>query len=97
MKTRLQKTSIAALVLSLLPLATFIPILAKLTLPAAVQTIWAAINIVCVVAAFILSVVCVKDKETRSAINVVSMIISVILCLNIAEIGAVALLANFLG
>ena len=42
---RLKALSIVALIVSVLPLATFIPILFKITLPSGVQGLWGGANI----------------------------------------------------
>ena len=43
---KLQKLSLAALLVSLLPLATLVPVFLKITLPDGVRTVWAVCNIV---------------------------------------------------
>ena len=43
---KLQKLSLAALIVSLLPLATLVPVFLKITLPDGVRTVWAVCNIV---------------------------------------------------
>lgn len=92
---RLQKLSVAALIISVLPLATFIPILLNITLTDGVRSIWAGINILSVFAGLILSIVCVRNRDSRSAINIVSSIISSFWVLLIIGILALALFLNF--
>ena len=43
---KLQKLSLAALIVSLLPLATLVPVFLKITLPDGVRMVWAICNIV---------------------------------------------------
>lgn len=93
---RLQKLSVAALIISVLPLATFIPILLNITLTDGVRSIWAGINILSVFTGLILSIVCVRNRDSRSAINIVSSIISSFWVLLIIGILALALFLNFI-
>lgn len=93
---KLQKLSLAALIVSLLPLATLVPVFLKITLPDGVRTVWAACNIVLALAGLLLSVVCVKSEESRSAVNILSTGISVALVLMMLGIVALALVLNFL-
>lgn len=55
-----QKLSIAALIISILPLATFIPALFNISLPDGVRSAWAGVNILSVIVGLILSILCVK-------------------------------------
>ncbi len=93
---KFQKLSMAALVVSVLPLATFIPTLLTITLSDGVRSIWAGANIVFVFAALCLSVICVRSSESRSAVNIISMAISVLWVLMILGIIVLALFLNFL-
>ena len=93
---KLQKLSLAALIVSLLPLATLVPVFLKITLPDGVRTVWAICNIVLVLSGLLLSVICVKSEESRSAVNIMSSVISVALVLMMLGIVALALVLNFL-
>ena len=93
---KLQKLSLAALIVSLLPLATLVPVFLKITLPDGVRTVWAICNIVLALAGLLLSVICVKSEESRSAVNIMSTVISVALVLMMLGIVALALVLNFL-
>ena len=93
---KLQKLSLAALIVSLLPLATLVPVFLKVTLPDGVSTVWAICNIVLALAGLLLSVICVKSEESRSIVNIMSTIISVILVLMMLGIVALALILSFL-
>lgn len=73
---KFKKLSIAAVVISVLPLATFIPSLLNITLSDEVRSVWAGVNIVSVLVGFALSVVCVKNHDSRSAVNIIGMVIS---------------------
>ena len=75
-KKKLQSVSIAALIVSILPLAALAPSLLHLSLSDGVRTAWAGANIVFVLLGLILSVVCVRSRESRSVINIVSTAIS---------------------
>ena len=52
-----QKLSIAALIISILPLATFIPALFNISLPDGVRSAWAGVNILSVIVGLILSTI----------------------------------------
>ena len=93
---KLQKLSLAALLVSLLPLATLVPVFLKITLPDGVRTVWAICNIVLALTGLLLSVICVKSEESRSAVNIMSTVISVALVLMMVGIVALALVLNFL-
>ena len=93
---KLQKLSLAALIVSLLPLATLVPVFLKITLPDGVRTVWAICNIILATAGLLLSVICVKSEESRSAVNIMSSVISVALVLMMLGIVALALVLNFL-
>ena len=93
---KLQKVSLAALIVSLLPLLTLVLVFLNITLPDGVRTVWAVCNIVLALAGLLLSVVCVKSEESRSAVNIMSAVISVALVLMMLGIVSLALLLNFL-
>ena len=93
---KLQKLSLAALIVSLLPLLTLVPVFLKITLPDGVRMVWAICNIVLALTGLLFSVICVKSEESRSAINIMSTVISVALVLIMLGIVALALVLNFL-
>ena len=93
---KLQKLSLAALIVSLLPLATLVPVFLKITLPDGVRMVWAICNIVLALAGLLLSVICVKNEESRSIVNIMSTLVSVALVLMMLGIVALALVLNFL-
>lgn len=65
-KKKLQSVSIAALIVSILPLAALAPSLLHLSLSDGARTAWAGANVVFVLLVLILSVVCVRSRESRS-------------------------------
>lgn len=67
---KFKKLSIAAVAISVLPLATFIPSLLNITLSDGVRSVWAGVNIASVLVGFVLSVICVKNQNSRSAVNI---------------------------
>ena len=93
---KLKTLSKVSLVISVLPLATLIPVFLKLTLPEGVSTAWAGVNIACVVAGLILSIICVRSNESRSLVNIASTAISVFWCLLMAGIVALGLFLTFM-
>lgn len=96
-KKKLQSVSIAALIVSILPLAALAPSLLHFSLSAGIRTAWAGANIVFVLLGLILSVVCVRSKESRSIINIVALIVSIFWILMMAGIIGLALALNILG
>lgn len=94
-RKKFQSVSIAALIASILPLATLIPSLLHLSISDGIRTAWAGANIVFVLLGLILSVVCVRSKESRSVINIVSTAISVFWALLMVGIVALVLLLTF--
>lgn len=92
---KLQKLSAAALIISILPLMTFIPVLLHITLTDGVRSIWAGANILSVFAGLILSIICVKNRESRNVVNIISTIISSFWVLFMGGIIALALFISF--
>ena len=93
---KLQKLSLAALIISLLPLAALVPVSLKVTLPDGIRTVWAVCNIILALSGLLFSVICVKSEESRSLVNIMSTIISVILVLMMLGIIVLAWVLNFL-
>jgi biotin transporter BioY len=93
---KLQKLSLAALIVSLLPLLTLVPVFLKITLPDGVRMVWAICNIVLALAGLLLSVICVKSEESRSIVNIMSTLVSVVLVLMMLGIAVLALVLNVL-
>lgn len=94
-KKKLSSVSIAALLMSLLPLAALAPSLLHLSLPDGVRAAWAGANVVFVLLGLLLSAVCVRSKESRSIINIASTVISAFWLLLMAGIAALALFLTF--
>ena len=94
-KKKLQSVSIAALIVSILPLSSLAPSLLHLSLSYGALTSWAGANVVFVLLGLILSVVCVRSRESRSIINIVSTAISVFWLLLMVGIVALAMFLTF--
>lgn len=94
-KKKLQSISIAALIVSILPLAALVPSFLHLSLADGIRTVWAGANIVFVLLGLILSVVCVRNRESRSVINIVSTAVSAFWLLLMVGIVALALFLSF--
>ena len=92
---KMKSFSMAALIVSILPAATLIPALFKITLPDGVRTMLAGLNIVFVLLGLLLSVICVRSRESRSAVNIISTAVSVLWILIMAGIAVLALFINF--
>ncbi len=93
-KKKLQNISIAALIISLLPFVTLIPVCLQIVLPDGLRTVWGCANFACIITGLCLSIVCVKNNESRSLINIISAIISVLLLLPAIGIIILALLLS---
>lgn len=94
-KKKFQSVSIAALIVSILPLAALVPPLLHLSMSDGVRTAWAGANIVFVLLGLILSVVCVRSRKSRSLINITSTIISAFWALLMVGIVALAVFFTF--
>lgn len=92
---RLQKTGVAALLLSMLPLATFIPVLFQIALTDGVRSIWAGVNICSVLVGLTLSILCVKRRESRTIVSILSTIISSLWLVLMSSMILLALFLNF--
>ena len=95
-KKKLQNISIAALIISVLPFATLIPVFLQIVLPDGLRTVWGGVNIACAIIGVCLSIICVKNNESRSLINIISTIISGLLLLLVSGIIVLALFLTFL-
>ncbi|MDE5699793.1 MAG: hypothetical protein K2I96_20715 [Lachnospiraceae bacterium] len=93
---RFQKLSVAALIVSILPLATFVPILFNMVLADNIRSIWAVVNILSVFWGLVLSIICVKSRDSRSMINIVSTVISSFWIVLICGIVILSLFINFM-
>ena len=92
---KLKNLSVVALIISVLPLATLLPIFLKITLSDGVRSVWAGANIVFVLVGVILSIICVRNKESRSIINIISTMVGSLWFLMMAGIVVLALFINF--
>ena len=92
---KFQKLSVTALIISVLPLATFIPVLFHITLTDGIRSVWAGANILSVFAGLILSVICVTSRDSRNVVNIVATIISSFWVLLMGGIIALALFVSF--
>lgn len=92
---KLKTLSMVALIVSILPLATLVPAFLKITLSDGVRTVWAGANIAFVLLGLLLSVICVRNEESRSTVNIVSTAISALWLLMMVGIVALALFINF--
>ncbi len=92
---KLKPLSVAALIVSVLPLATLIPSFLKITLSDGVRSMWAGANILFVVLGLVLSIICIRNKNSRSIVNILSMAISALWLLLMIGIVVLALFINF--
>lgn len=91
---KLKPLSVAALIVSVLPLATLIPSFLKITLSDGVRSMWAGANILFVVLGLVLSIICVRNNDSRSIINILSTAISALWLLLMIGIVVLALFIN---
>lgn len=97
MENKKRKTlSMAALIVSILPTATLVPVFLKITLPEGVNTVWAGINVASAVAGFVLSGICVRSDESCSPVNIASTLISAFWCLLMMGMVVLALFLTFM-
>ena len=94
-QNKLQSISLAAVLVGILPLAALVPSFLHLSLSDGIRTVWAGANIVFVLLGLILSVVCVRNRESRSVINIVSTAVSAFWLLLMVGIVALALFLSF--
>lgn len=93
---RLQKLSAAALIVSILPLTVFVPTLFHITLSDNARSILAGVNIFSVFLGLVLSVICVRNRNSRSVINILSTIISSFWLVLMCGIFILSLFINFM-
>ena len=97
MENKKRKTlSMAALIVSIFPASTLVPVFLKITLPEGVNTVWAGVNVVSAVAGFVLSGICVRSDESRSPVNIASTLISAFWCLLMMGMVVLALFLTFM-
>lgn len=97
MENKKRKTlSMAALIVSILPAATLVPVFLKIILPEGVNTVWAGVNVVSAVLGFVLSGICVRSDESRSPVNIASTLISAFWCLLMMGMVVLALFLTFM-
>ena len=97
MENKKRKTlSMAALIVSILPAATLVPVFLKIILPEGVNTVWAGVNVVSAVAGFVLSGICARSDESRSPVNIASTLISAFWCLLMMGMVVLALFLTFM-
>ena len=96
-RKRISKFSIFTLIASALPLVTLFPVALGIVMPDTVRTVWGGINCVLVLAALILSLFQVTNHDRRNALNIVSLVVSMVLALNILACIGLALAISFLG
>ena len=92
---KMKSLSMVALIVCILPAATLVSALFQITLPDGVRTILAGINIVFVLLGLLLSVICVRNKESRSIVNIISTVVSILWIVMMVGIVVLALFINF--
>ena len=92
--TQVKKIENLGLVACLLPVLALIPGIFKLHLAPAVQSVWAIANIIFVVLGFVLTITALKMKNTRNAVNIISLCICILWVLVLLGILAVVIFSN---
>ena len=67
----------------------------NISLISGAQTAIAGANIICTLMGFVLSIICVRKKETRNAVNIISTIVSALWLLLIVGVSVFALFLTF--
>ena len=70
------QVSIVALITSILPVFTLIPVFLKMALPDGLRYTWAGFNMVCVLLGFVLSIIGIRQGKEKSHMNKIAMWIS---------------------
>lgn len=89
-----QILSRVALLVSIFPMAALIPSWLHINVSNGINSVWAGVNVICVLLGFILSIICIKDREKSSLISIISTIISSIWILLMAGIFVLAIIIN---
>ena len=71
------------------------PVLLHITLTDGVRSAWVGVNIFCIFVGLIISVICVKNRDSRNVINIISTTISSFWVLLMGGIVALALFIGF--
>ena len=88
------KASIVAIIISILPILTLIPVFLQITLSDGVRLVWVGFNIICVLLGFIFSIIGIRRSERNGHIEKVPLWISSFWMLMVVGILAIALLSN---
>ncbi|WP_290139779.1 hypothetical protein [uncultured Dubosiella sp.] len=91
------KRSLAVLLVSLLPLATLIPVALKIRLPENGRMIWSICNIVLILTGLLLSGIAMKQKKSRDPILILALLTSIVLLLMVLGIVALSVVLNIIG
>ncbi len=83
--------SMISLIVSILPLATLISVLLKITLSEGGSTAWVVSILFVLWWGLILSIICVRNNESRGLVNIAATVISVFWSLMMTGIVAMAL------
>jgi hypothetical protein len=86
--------SIVALIISILPTFTLIPVLLQITLSDGVRLVWVGFNMICVILGFVLSIIGIRRSERKEYIQKIAMGISGFWMLMVIGILAIALISN---
>ena len=88
------KTSVVALIVSILPAFTLIPVFLQITLSDGVRLVWVGFNMICVLLGFVLSIIGIRRSERKGHMEKVPMWISSFWMLMVIGILAIALISN---
>lgn len=92
--SKANKTSVVALIVSILPIFTLIPVLLQITLSDGVRLVWVVFNMICVLLGFVLSIIRIQRSERKGHMEKVPMWISSLWMLMVVGILAIALISN---
>lgn len=94
---KVENMSKLGLVISLLPLLTLIPTAFNISLTGSIQLVWAGANIIFAFIGLMISIMYVKNRESRSAVNIVSTVISGFWILLMSGVALIVIFQNLLG
>lgn len=76
MESKKKRLGVIGLVLNLVPFVEMLPVLLKINLGYPLQHIVVLANMLCLLAAFLISVTLIRKKDTRSPAVIISTVIS---------------------
>lgn len=89
-----KQISTVALIISILPIFTLIPVFLDMSLPEGLRHTWAGFNMVCVFLGFVLSIIGIRRNKEKGYMKKVAMWISSFWMLMVTGVLLIALISN---